>query len=97
MSQAAIDVLDDRLEGLMDRLKQVERWCAQKPEVALDLRFALMDEQLKTLETRLGIASCPSAVHSAAIGALYLPLGRLLHPPGRAGRCQTHKTALGCM
>ena len=82
MSQAAIDMLDDRLEGLMDRLKQVERWCAQKPEVALDLRFALMDEQLKTLETRLEIASCPAAVQSAAIGALHLPSDRLFHLPG---------------
>lgn len=69
MPQSAVEILDDRLERLMDRLKQVEKWCAQKPTVALDLRFTLIDEHLKQLEARLGVTACPKGGAHVAAGA----------------------------
>jgi hypothetical protein len=70
-SQAAIEMLDDRLEGLMDRLKQVEMWCAQHPGVALEWRYIVIEEHLKQLEQRLGISSsCADSLKSLP-GVLY--------------------------
>ena len=69
MPQSAIDVLDDRFEGLMDRLKQVEKWCSQVPTAALDLRFSLINEHLKQLETRLAVPSCPQDAGCFVAGA----------------------------
>lgn len=70
-SQAAMEILADRLEGLMDRLKQVEQWCAQKPTFAIDLRFTLLEQHIKQLETRLGVSYSSADSAGLLAGALH--------------------------